>query len=203
MHSMYGFLIVLLIIGLVVVAALIAGFVLRGIGLYEIGKREGRSDSFMGFIPCLYIYFMGELSGPIAVRDKKIERPGLWLLIITVAYSAVSGAVNGIFGNAFATRIVQSISSYSGYGYGSWFAGTSIMAVIFLALIIGAVTTVVTAVINVMRAMINYQIYLRFTTVNMAVLHAVCGVFIPFYEAICLFTMRKKPYLTKSNIDPL
>ena len=43
--------------------------------------------------------------------------------------------------------------------------------------------------------LVNKQIYENFAEGNMPVIHAVLSSLVPLYEAICLFIMRKRPFV--------
>lgn len=79
--------------------------------------------------------------------------------------------------------------SYStGMGAGSL---TLIWVIVFLLIIAVVALQAIEAVLDVL---VNFHIYHRLTSHNMAIIHSVLGIFIPMYEAICLFIMSKKPY---------
>lgn len=193
------------ILGAIVVIAIFMGFallklILRGAGLYQIGKREGRTDGLLAFIPYLNVYFMGELSGPIVIYDKKIERPGLWALVISVVTGIVGVVFRGMSQNVITSKLGGAIDTIIGAGYDSdvfsyFTGGSSLSLIAIVLLLVSMVTALASAVVSALRTLMMYQIYLRFNNQNVAVFHAVCGVFVPFYEAICIFIMSKKPYL--------
>lgn len=46
-----------------------------------------------------------------------------------------------------------------------------------------------------LNVLVNKQIYENFAEGNMPVIHAVLSSLVPLYEAICLFIMRKRPFV--------
>ena len=62
---------------------------------------------------------------------------------------------------------------------------------VFLLILAAVALQAIEAVLDVL---VNFHIYHRLTSHNMAIIHSVLGIFIPMYEAICLFIMSKKPY---------
>ena len=70
------YLIVLLVCGLVS----LAGYILKGIGMYTIAKRRGMDYPWLAYVPFARAYLQGELGGEIVLKDKKIQNPGIWLL---------------------------------------------------------------------------------------------------------------------------
>ncbi len=65
------------------------------------------------------------------------------------------------------------------------------LVIVFLLIIAVVALQAIEAVLDVL---VNFHIYHRLTSHNMAIIHSVLGIFIPMYEAICLFIMSKKPY---------
>ena len=63
---------------------------------------------------------------------------------------------------------------------------------IVLYILILVLVVAYSAVYSVLRILIDIQIYEKFTTRNMAVVHSVLSGLIPLYEAICFFVMRNK-----------
>ena len=68
------YLIVLLVWGLVS----LAGYILKGIGMYTIAKRRGMDYPWLACVPFARAYLQGELGGEIVLKDKKIQNPGIW-----------------------------------------------------------------------------------------------------------------------------
>lgn len=78
--------------------------------------------------------------------------------------------------------------SYDGFGFGT----ITGLIVVLTGVIVFFV--LYEAVYKVLRILVNRQIYEKFTTPGMAIVHAVLGVLLPLYESICLFVMRNHPY---------
>ncbi len=182
---------VYLVVLAVCLAAVLANYIFQSIGLYTIGKRMGRKSPWLAFIPFARDYFHGELAGEIPLKNKSIRNPGIWNLIVPIIYSAVMGVLG-----VFLMGVAMGIGAATGINGGSM-SGMAAFFTTFLGLYIALVIVAVvySAVYSVLRILINIQIFERFTTRNMAVVHAVLSGFIPFYEAICLFVMRNKPFM--------
>ena len=56
------------------------------------------------------------------------------------------------------------------------------------------------ALISALKVLVNYQIYRRFTSNNLAIVHALLGILVPLYESICLMVYRNKPYLDGEDV---
>lgn len=68
------------------------------------------------------------------------------------------------------------------------------MGIVVLILIFSAVSLGYTAVYKSLEVLVNHQIFERFTTKNMSIVHAVLSTLVPLYESICFFVMRNHPF---------
>lgn len=187
------FLTVYLIVLAVLLVVVLANYIFQSIGLYTIGKRMGRERPWLAFIPFARDYYHGELAGEIPLKNKSISNPGIWNLIVPIIYSAVMGVlVVFLMGAAMGVGAASGIRGGHAGGMSGMTAFVTTAFGVYIVLIVVAI--VYTALYSVLRLLINIQIYERFTTRNMAAVHAVLSGFIPFYEAICLFVMRNKPF---------
>lgn len=170
----------------VVLIFVLVSYIFHSLGLYTIAKRMGRSNPWLAFVPFARDYLHGELAGSIVLKKRRIRNPGIWKLILPIIYGVVVSIFFGIF------SMIMGIGVFLSYG-NVMTAGT--ILVFLVLLLVGTVLIVLyEAVYGVLRVMIDVQIYERFTTRNMAVVHAVLSTFIPLYEAICLFVLRNRPF---------
>lgn len=169
----------------------LVGYVFHSIGMYTIGKRLGKTNAWLAFVPFARDYFQGELAGPIELKNKKIRNPGIWNLVLPIIFSAVFGVLITVVIVGFVAGLLAAETA----GSAAALAGTLFGLIIFyLALI--AFSLVYSAVYMVLTILINRQIYARFTTDNMAVVHAVLSSVIPLYEALCTFVLRNREFRT-------
>lgn len=181
-------LIVLVLIGVFALAA----YILHSIGLYTIGKRIGYSIPWLAFIPFARDYMQGELAGEISLKTKKIKNPGVWNLVMPI----ISGVIFWIFYMLFFLFSgVGMMMDYQSYGRYSGLSTGTITGMLFFLIIWIVVAVLYSAVYQVLRILINKQIYGRFTTENMAITHAVLSSLVPLYEAICTFVLRNKDFM--------
>lgn len=175
-----------LIILTVVLVFVLVSYIFHSIGLYTIGKRMGREHAWLAFIPFARDYFHGELAGEIILKNRRIRNPGIWKLVLPI----IAGVVTG----GFSTVMILSFSILV-FAEGMRGVGSGIMMVIVLLLLVSILMLVYNAVYLVLRVLIDMQIFGKFTTHNMAVVHSVLSVILPLYEALCLFVMRNRPFL--------
>lgn len=179
-----------LIILAVIIAVALASYIFHSIGMYTIGKRMGREHAWLAFVPFARDYFHGDLAGEIPLKNKSISNPGIWKLVMPIIYSAVAGVL-------FVFLIVAAVGAGAATGINGG-AASGIMAfsttLIILYVLFIVLAVAYSAVYSVLRILIDIQIYERFTSRNMAVVHSVLSGIIPLYEAVCFFVMRNKPF---------
>lgn len=173
----------------------IASFIFRGIGMYKIGKAQGRTNSWLAFIPFARTYFHGELSGDIPLKKRCIKSPGVWLLVTPIIYGVIF-AVMYFF--LIISVFIGAISTASHMGaYGEYYTPDSEVAGLFVILLVFLVFVILislayAAIKGGLEILVNRQIYERYTTLNMATLHAVLSMILPFYESICMFIFGRR-----------
>lgn len=182
----------ILFLGVMMIGS-IADYIIRGIGMYKMGKAEGKTNSWMAFIPFARTYFQGELSGSITLKKKQIKSPGVWMIVVPIIYGVVVWVMYAIFAMLIIASTFSTAASQGHYSSQDIETATGMIVIMIVFILIFAlITTVFTAVMKVLRVLVNRQIYDRYTVTNMAVLHAVLGTIIPFYESVCLFIFGRR-----------
>lgn len=192
--TLIGIMMILFIIMLVCAIFALLSYILKGIGMYTMAKRQGMDYAWLAFIPFARTYLHGELAGSIRLKNKSIQNPGIWLLALPFLYGAVSSLLNAILwfvGVGSMTKIFQ--SAFLPYGRVN-LSGGAVMGIVVLVLIFSVVSLGYTAVYKTFGVLVNHQILERFTTKNMSIVHAVLSTMIPLYESICFFVMRNHPF---------
>ena len=176
----------LIILTLVLTFALVS-YILHSIGLYTIGKRMGKEYPWLAFIPYARDYFQGELAGEIRLKDKSIRNPGIWNLVIPI----ISSVLGGIF-----IVIIMFVVGFGAVVQASGVGGLGIAALlsILLYILLLLATVALRAAQMALTVLINRQILERFTSDNMATVHAVLTIVVPLYEAFCFFVMRNREF---------
>lgn len=177
-----------LIVLTVALIFVLVDYIFHSVGLYTIGKRMGKNNSWLAFVPFARDYFHGELAGEILLKSRKIKNPGIWNLILPIAY----GVITSVFVAVIVGAIVFGAFAV-GRGSGGIGAG-SIMLILLLYLFMIALLLVYAGIHSTLTILINTQIFENFTTHNMAIVHSVLSAIIPFYGAFCMFAMRNKPF---------
>lgn len=182
------YLIILIVMG---IFSLIS-YILKGIGMYTIARRQGRDNAWLAFVPFARTYLHGELGGSIRLKNRTIQSPGIWLLALPFIYGAAFTVVYLIF---WVVGVGAILKLSDGYGYyGPSIGAGTVMGIIILFVIILVLSILYQGVYKVLGILVNHQILEKFTSKNMSIAHAVLCAVIPMYESICLFLMRNKPY---------
>lgn len=195
--------ITILVMYLVTFVVLICGslisFVIRGFGLYKLGKVKEKRSPWMAFIPYARTYFQGELCGEIALKKKTIKNPGVWMILVPIVRDIIMAVIGFVFWMAaFISALTSTASGYYSGMDGEEFvemAGRLFVFGVFIAIFL----TAFSAVIKVLRILVNRRIYEGYTVTNMAIIHAVLGVFLPFYESVCLLIFGRRAEIEKEQ----
>lgn len=174
------------IIGAVLLVKLVS-YVIKGLAMYRMAQRAGMEYPWLAFVPFARVYLQGELSGDIMFRKRTIRDPGIWLILIPIIKTVIFGVISVITWVAVAGMVVTAV--YTNHYTGSVF-GIGVFVVLFVVAILAY-----QALISALKVLVNYQIYRRFTSNNLAIVHALLGILVPLYESICLMVYRNKPYL--------
>lgn len=167
----------------------IVQYIFQGIGLYTIAKRMGKKYPWLGFVPFARRYLHGDLAGEIRLKEKSIKNPGIWKLVLPIIAYVGLMVFYIIFLIAITMGILLGAASRNASA-----GGGIILIIIVLVLIIALAAVLYDAVYKVLCVLIDFQIYEKFTSRNMAVVHAVLSAVIPMYEAFCLYVMRNKEF---------
>ncbi len=171
-------------------------YIFRGVGIYTIAKRIGRKNPWMAFVPFARTYLHGELAGTIPLKTKSIRNPGVWKLVAPIIANVVGMvfyfilvAVMGVG----ALSVAISSGAY-GPGYDASLGSGTILAMVVVCLIVLILAILYSGFYMVLCILIDFQIFGRFTSRNMAIVHAILSAAIPLYETFCLFVMRNREF---------
>lgn len=192
--TLIGIMMICFIVLLVYTIFAFISYILKGVGMYTMAKRQGMDYAWLAFVPFARTYLHGELAGSVRLKNKSIQNPGIWLLALPFLYGAVSSLLNGIiwvvgFGS------IAKVSQYAFLPYGRLdISAGEIMGIIIFCVVTIVISVVYTAVYKSFEVLVDHQIMERFTSKNMSIAHAVLSTLIPLYESICFFVMRNRPF---------
>ena len=162
-----------------------AEYVFLGMGLYRLAANRNHPSPWMAFVPFARTYLRGELSGDIYLKRRKVKNPGLWLVLMPIAYGVICSSIMLL---CFMCAIFGGSVMING-------GADTVISVLLFAFCIPvlAISIVYQAVMSVLNVLVDYQIYRRYMPLHFAVIHAVLGIFVPLYRGIYLFYIRKRP----------
>ena len=178
LFGVYG---ILLLLGL-------ACYVFKAIGLYRLARAQGQAAPWLAFVPVAERYVHGAAAGPIRMGKKQMNNPGLWTLLLPVGMGvAMSGMYALIFGLGFGLMGFQK-QFQANYSHEAGEIGAAVAALVLVYLVFFLIT-----IANaILRGLVDHGIYSRLTTPDMALVHTLLSLFIPVYEALCLFTLSRR-----------
>ena len=77
------------------VAVTVVTFVLKGIGLYTIAKRENVKKPYYAFIPFLSFYLLGKIVGGVKIFGYHVKNVGLITMITMLLYYVTAAVYDG------------------------------------------------------------------------------------------------------------
>lgn len=77
------------------VAVTVVTFVLKGIGLYTIAKRENVKKPYYAFIPFLSFYLLGKIVGGVKIFGYRVKNVGLITMITMLLYYVTAAVYDG------------------------------------------------------------------------------------------------------------
>jgi hypothetical protein len=158
-------------------------YIIKAIGLYTIAKNEGRDYPWLAFIPIVRRYLQGQVAGPIHFKHRSILHTGVWYLVLPMIGAVISNIFVFIIGYTLASQLPW---IYYNYSFAFWY-GIVGMLILMIAICIEGLYSIAYEIFYVLM---NKQIFERVTTSNMAILHSMLCVFVPFYESIAFFILR-------------
>ena len=126
---------------------------------------------------------------------KRMGKKDAWMAFVPFALFPIiySGAI-GIYVLVLVFGIGMTLAG-SAVNQNVTGAGMSVLAFFFMYFVVIIVSILFGAVQIALNVLVNKQIYENFAEGNMPVIHAVLSSLVPLYEAICLFIMRKRPFV--------
>lgn len=113
------------------------------------------------------------------------------MVLVPLVFGGITGGI--FFVVIFMTMILGTIGTMGFSGGGIYAGSISMLIVLFIIwgiIIVAAIAY--TAFMSVLRGLVNYQIYRRFHTESKAVLHMLLSIFVPLYQGIFFFMLRKR-----------
>lgn len=174
---------------MITIGLCVAAFVLQGIGLYKMAKRQNVKYAFLAFIPFGKIALVGKLAGEISFFGHKVNRLGLYAMILEIilsvfyAFMLVAMYILYVENGAHLT-IVGGLEKWSDLSSSAlvwkrfWEIGQYVMNI----------TGLVHAIVILMLYLGFYKRYVYRNNI----LLALGGVFFPLFNEVATFIIRNR-----------
>ena len=164
-------------------------YIFKSLGLYGIAVHSGNTKPWLAWIPFARDYLQGELAGEIELGKRSIRKPGMWL----VGFHVGVYVLIIIF---FVVMWVLTFSmAFSVATSGEPFLQLGMFMILYVLVMLIAV--VASAAYMVLKTLVNFRIFKRYTSSNMSVFHAVLANTLYLYEAIIFFVFRKRQQINR------
>lgn len=108
------FYLIILLVGLTVA---VVNYIFRGIGMYNMAKREEWIIHGWRLYHLPERTLQGELGGTVHLKNKQIKNPGIWLIVLPFISSIVTGILYVVIWVVLGFGVV--FSSYGGFSFGA------------------------------------------------------------------------------------
>lgn len=165
-------------------------FVLQGIGMYVMAKKQNVGKRWMAFVPFVNLLFMGKLAGECNVFGQKMKRAGLYAMlaqIIATAFAVVEIVVMVYL------ITVEGEPSFDQYGAMYWtgLQGLSLKLTKYLS-VSELILPIVQMIYEIMIFIITITLYKKYVPNSYFGL-GVLSLFIPLSRFIIIFVIRNRP----------
>ena len=164
-------------------------FILQGIGIYTLAKREGRSNKWMAFVPFVNIWYIGKISGECTVFGQKLKRAGLYAMLAQIVLTLLCALE--VFGMIYlwTTQGAPSFDAY--YPYWGEAQGAALAMTKYLSFYNGFIRSIIQVVYEIMMFIILMGIYKKYSPSSHFIL-SVVSLFVPLSRCVILFVIRNK-----------
>ncbi len=167
----------------------LALFILKGIGLYTIGKRENVANSIFAFIPILSIFYMGKIIGKVRLFGSKIGNLGLLVMIFYILQLATSCTFDVLYcGNALVTLLKDDVLlTFDNFAYNDY----TLFGNINLIQLVNVVNNIFSIIYLILDVFMIFAFF-RYYGGKRGMLYSFLSVIIEPLFFIFLFVVRKQ-----------
>ena len=167
-------------------------FVLQGVGLYAMAKKQNVDKAWRAFVPFVNLLLIGQLAGECTVFGKKMKRVGLYAMIAQIVGTAV--CVFEIFSDLY-LYTVEGVPTYDQYNNPYWLGATGFSLFLTNYLTIsGVVLPFVQMAYEIMIFIIVMSLYKKYVP-NSYLGLGVLSLFFPLARYIVVFAIRNRPLI--------
>ena len=173
----------------IIFALWLVAFILQGIGLYKMAKKQNIKQAFLAFVPFAKIYLVGKIAGEISFFGHRVQRLGFYAMlleiVLSIFYIFMSVAMCILYvENGDKLSLVGELPQWSNLSSSAlawkqfWDVAQQIMSI----------TGLIHAIIILM---LYLGFYKRYVYRNNMLL-VLGGVFLPFFNEIATFAIRNR-----------
>ena len=81
---------IIIVSAVITVALMVALFILQGIGIYVMAKKQGLKKRVLAFVPFVNIWYIGKLAGECHFFGQRMKRAGMYAMIAQILFAVVS-----------------------------------------------------------------------------------------------------------------
>ena len=165
-------------------------FVLQGIALYAMGKKQGIKACWRAFVPFANLYFMGKVAGVCTVFGQKVKRAGLYALIAQIALVAL--CATEIVGQAYLWT-TEGMPAFDEFNQPYWGDAQGVSASLntYLYSYNEFIRSIIQMVYEIMLFIVLMGIYKKYSP-NTHFVFAILALFVPLSRYIVLFVIRNR-----------
>ena len=164
----------------------LAGYLLYGLGIYDIAMEKGIKNPWFAFIPILRKYLHGQIAGEIRLGNRQLKNPGIWMAVIPILSRGIIGIFVLIVWFGYILRTVLHLAA------GGYTIGGDIGSWMFILIITSLFGRLIQIVVVTLTGLVNYQIFENRARGNMRVFHVLLCAFVPYYDSGYYFYLRHK-----------
>ena len=166
-------------------------FVLQGIGMYAMAKKQKVEKRWMAFVPFVNLLFMGKLAGECNVFGQKMKRAGLYAMIAQII--ATVFAMVEIFAVVYLYTVegVPSFDQYDNMYWATPLQGFSLQLYKYYT-ISGLFLPIVQMIYEILIFILTMTLYKKYVP-NLYFGLGVLSLFVPLSRFIIIFVIRNRP----------
>ena len=166
----------------------LATYIIQGLGILRISESHGKPNGWLGFIPIGMYYQLGAVSGELELGNRRMKKPGLWLMLIPViTYGAFFLVYIGMM--VFFVLAAASSSMLGDASVAAIFVMFIVMLVVILLMSAG------TTLYTILLMMTYHKIFSAHYTGTRPVFYMVLSAFVPLASGILLMKAARTPII--------
>ncbi len=167
----------------------LALFILQGVGLYAMAKRQGVNGKWRAFVPFASTLLIGKLAGECRVFNQKVKRAGLYTMIAQIITTVFCVA---LVAAQIYLYVVEGAPKFTEWDTPYWTNLQGFSNVVFRFYDISAyILSIIQFVYEVLMLILLLGLYKKYYPKNY-MLFAFLALFVPLSRYIVIFALRNR-----------